>query len=74
MEVLKLTTKINESGHLNIDIPTNLEAVEVELVVIINPVSVKKKKKPNYDFSDLAARLSWQGDGVEMQNTLRYEW
>ena len=74
MEVLKLTTKINELGYLNIDIPTNLEAVEVDLVVIINPVSAKNRRKPKYDFSDLAGRLSWQGDGVEMQRNLRDEW
>ncbi|MEM8717808.1 MAG: hypothetical protein AAGE84_00675 [Cyanobacteria bacterium P01_G01_bin.39] len=28
----------------------------------------------NYDFSDLAGKLSWQGDAVETQRKLRDEW
>jgi hypothetical protein len=30
--------------------------------------------KPGYDFSDLAGRLTWQGDAVTVQRTLRDEW
>jgi hypothetical protein len=43
MEVLKLTTEIDETGQLNIKLPTNLEAGKVELVVIVNPVTEKEK-------------------------------
>ena len=44
MEVLKLTTQIDETGQLKIDLPTNLEAGKVDLVVIVNPVTEKDKK------------------------------
>ena len=37
-------------------------------------VSVKKGKKPRYDFSDLAGKLQWRGDAVAEQRRLRDEW
>ncbi len=74
MEVLKLTTKIDESGYLNINIPTQLAAVEVNVVVVLNPVPAAGKQNFKYDFSDLVGRLIWQGDAVTMQRILRDEW
>ena len=53
MEVLKLTTTINQSGYLNINIPTQLATGEVNVVVVLNPVSSGEKQQPSYDFSDL---------------------
>ncbi|MEH1946245.1 MAG: hypothetical protein V7K77_04675 [Nostoc sp.] len=73
MEVLKLTTKIDESGYLNLNIPTQLAAVEVDIVVVLNPIS-SEEKQLNYDFSDLVGRLTWRGDAVAMQRDLRDEW
>ena len=72
MKVLKLTTKIDDAGQLKIDLPTNLEAGEVDLVVIVNPVS-EDKKQNILNFSDLK-KLSWQGDAVATQRKLRDEW
>jgi hypothetical protein len=74
MEVLKLTTKTDESGCLNLNIPTQLRAVEVNVVLVLNPVSSVEKQQFKYDFSDLVGRLALQGDGVAMQRTLRDEW
>jgi hypothetical protein len=77
MEVLKLTTEIDDTGQLNINLSTNLEAGKVDLLVIVNPVVEKAKrdpKVPKYDFSDLAGKLSWQGDAVSTQRKLRDEW
>jgi hypothetical protein len=74
MEVLKLTTEIDETGHLNINLPTNLEAGTVELVVVVNPATEKNKGHKKYDFSDLGGKLSWQGDAVATQKKLRDEW
>jgi hypothetical protein len=74
MEVLKLTTKIDESGYLHLDIPTQLAAGLVNIVVVLNPVVPDVKPQPRYDFSDLAGRLTWQGDAVAMQRSLRDEW
>lgn len=45
MEVLKLTTEIDRTGQLKIDLPTNLEAGKVDLVVVANPVTEKDKKQ-----------------------------
>lgn len=73
MEVLKLTTKIDESGYLNLNIPTQLAAVEVNIVIVLNPVLLEGKHKPNYDVSGVVGRLTWQGDAVAMQRTLRDE-
>jgi len=74
MEVLKLTTTIDESGYLNLNIPTQLAAGEVNIVVVLNPVSSEGQQKSSYDFSDLVGRLTWQGDALIMQRTLRDEW
>lgn len=74
MEVLKLTTKINDKGKLKIDLSTNLEAGEVDLVVIVNPIAEKAKEENKYDFSNLKEKLSWQGDAVTVQRQLRNEW
>lgn len=74
MEVLKLTTKINDKGKLKIDLSTNLEAGEVDLVVIVNPIAEKAKEENKYDFSNLKGKLSWQGDAVTVQRQLRNEW
>ncbi|MCA1994571.1 MAG: hypothetical protein LDL41_21385 [Coleofasciculus sp. S288] len=74
MEVLKLTTTIDRSGYLTLNIPTQLGAGEVNVIVVLNPVSSGKKQQQSYDFSDLVGRLTWQGDAVTMQRTLRDEW
>jgi len=74
MEVLKLTTEIDSTGQLKIDLPTNLEAGKVDLVVIVNPVADDEKKQNSYDFSNLEGKLSWQGDAVGTQRRLRDEW
>ena len=75
MEILKLTTEIDRTGQLKIDLPTNLEAGKVvDLVVIVNPVTNKNEKQNSYDFSNLEGTLSWQGDAVATQRQLRDEW
>ena len=74
MEVLKLTTTIDESGYLHLNIPTHLSAMEVNVVVILNPVAENGKQQSSYDFSDLVGRLTWQGDALVTQRTLRDEW
>ena len=74
MEVLKLTTEIDPTGQLKIDLPTNLDAGKVDLVVIVNPVTDEKTNQNSYDFSDLEGKLNWQGDAVATQKKLRDEW
>ena len=74
MEVLKLTAKVDDEGQLKIDVPTNLEAGTVDLVVIVNPAIDSDIKQNTYDFSNLEGKLSWEGDAVATQRKLRDEW
>jgi hypothetical protein len=74
IEVLQLTTTVDASGHLKIDIPTQLALGQVNVVLVLNSVLEAKEQHPNYDFSDLVGRLTWQGDAVAMQRALRDEW
>ena len=73
MQVLKFSSKIDPDGHLRLDLPTQLPGETIELVVVINPVQRKSKVK-KYDFSDLAGNLTWRGDAVATQRSLREEW
>jgi hypothetical protein len=74
MEVLKLTTTLDSLGRLHLDIPTTLSSGQVDVVVILNPISSNTTQLASYDFSDLAGQLQWQGDAVSMQRILRDEW
>jgi hypothetical protein len=74
MEVLQLTTTVGESGHLLLDIPTQLAPGKVNVVLVINSVEKSNVQNVNYDFSDLAGQLTWRGDAVAMQRALRDEW
>jgi hypothetical protein len=73
MEVLKLKTTSDGSGYLNLTVPTDLEIGEVDVVVVLNPELASEKEVSRYDFSDLMGRLSWQGDPVAVQRTIRDE-
>ena len=59
---------------MKIDVPTNLEAETVDLVVIVSPSTDKSIKQNTYDFSSLEGKLSWKGDAVATQRKLRDEW
>lgn len=72
MEVLKLTAQVDDKGQLKIDVPTNLEAGTVDLVVVVNP-TVNDIEQNIYDFSSLEGKLSWS-DAVAIQRKLRDEW
>lgn len=74
MEVRQLTTTIDSSGHLHLDIPTQLAPGEVSVVLVVSAIAPAPSAKPNYDFSDLTGKLTWEGDAVAMQKVLRDEW
>ncbi|MEH1968554.1 hypothetical protein [Nostoc sp.] len=74
MEVFQLTTTVDASGHLHLDIPTQLAPGQVNIVVVLNQVASEKTQKSDYDFSDLAGKLVWEGDALAMQRVLRDEW
>lgn len=71
METLRINTTIKRGGHLQIDIPTKLQEDDVEVVLIIE---TKKSPEKQYNFSDLAGKLRWSGDALEIQKALRDEW
>lgn len=74
MEVFQLTTIVDALGHLHLDIPTQLAPGQVNIVVVLNPVASEKTQKSDYDFSDLAGKLVWEGDALAMQKVLWDEW
>lgn len=74
MDVVKLTTRVDEHGCLNLSIPTQLARTEVNVVIVMNPVASVEPPQGKYDFSDLVGRLTWEGDGIAMQRNLRDEW
>ncbi|MEH1813457.1 MAG: hypothetical protein V7K26_00820 [Nostoc sp.] len=45
MEVFQLTTIVDASGHLHLDIPTQLAPGQVNIVVVLNPVASEKNTK-----------------------------
>jgi hypothetical protein len=69
MTVITVRGKIDKEGVLSIKHPSFLPQKEVEVTVVF------EESLPNrYDFSDLAGKLSWQGNGLEWQKKLRNEW
>jgi len=73
MHVLKVTGIIDSEGHLKLDIPTELPAGKVEVVLVINSIFPEKPTR-QYDFSDLTGKLSLQGDPVAIQREMRNAW
>ena len=73
MQVLRLSGKIDQDGHLRLDLPTQLPEGNIEVVMVINPIQEKVEAR-EYDFSDLIRKLEWRGDAVATQRSLRYEW
>ena len=73
MKILKLSGKVDPDGHLRLDLPTQLPEGNIEVVVVINPIE-KIHEEGKYDFSDLVGKLTWHGDAVAAQRSLRNEW
>ena len=73
MEIIEATTIIDETGHLNLDLLTQVPPGKVKIKVTIQPI-IEAVTRPNYDFFDLIGQLSWQGDAVAQQRALRDEW
>lgn len=69
MTVITIRGKIDKEGVLIIKHPSFLPQKEVEVTVVF------EEQTPNrYDFSDLAGKLSWQGNGLDWQKQMRNEW
>lgn len=72
MQTLKVKSRIDDDGHLRLDVPTGLPTGDVELVLVIE--SAKTTSGAPYDLTDLAGKLEWTGDAVQEQRKLRDEW
>ncbi len=72
MRVVKTTGEAGADGHLRVDVPVELPAGPIELVMVVGGPSPPIGAR--YDFSDLAGRLDWRGDAVREQRILRDEW
>jgi hypothetical protein len=69
MQVVKTKGEVGPDGRLRLDVPVELPAGAVELVVVAN--STPKPNGQKYDFADLVGKLQWQGDAGEEQRKLR---
>lgn len=74
MQALTLTGTVDPDGYLRLNVPTQLSPGQVEIVLVIHPAAQAMPRQKQYDFSDLAGTLNWQGNPVVMQRTLRDEW
>jgi len=71
MQVINVKSKITSDGRFHLDIPVQFSVGDdIEAVIVISSV----KKKESYNFSDLAGKLAWKGDAVDIQKKLRNEW
>ena len=69
MQVVKTQGEVGPDGRLRLDVPVELPAGAVELVLVVGG-----SPRPNgskYDFSDVVGKLQWQGDALEEQRKLR---
>lgn len=71
MQIVKIKGEIDAEGHLHLELPEQLPAGPVEVTLTLDTAPGGDGK---YDFTDLAGKLSWQGDPVAVQRRLRDEW
>jgi hypothetical protein len=72
MQVVKTKGQVGSDGRLRLDVPVELPAGTVELVLVVSESAQPNGSK--YDFAGVVGRLEWQGDAVEEQRKLRDEW
>jgi hypothetical protein len=61
--------KIDRNGVLRVKHSAFTLNKEIEVTITFD-----EEKTNKYDFSDIAGKLSWKGDGLTFQKTLRNEW
>jgi len=72
MRVVKTKGEVGADGRLRLELPVELPAGPVELVLVLSTASARNGQK--YNFSDLVGQLQWEGDAVREQRRLRDEW
>jgi hypothetical protein len=69
MQVVNTKGEVGPDGRLRLDVPVELPAGTVELVLVVSEPPRPDGSK--FDFSGVVGRLEWQGDAVEEQRKLR---
>jgi hypothetical protein len=72
MQVVKTKGKVGTDGRLKLDLPVELPAGAVELVLVVG--SAPQPNGNKYNFADVVGRLQWKGDALREQRRLRDEW
>ena len=74
MEMIKIERSSDRNGIIHLDIPTKYSNCNTELIIIIDKKKELNKESRQYDFSNIAGKLSWRGDAVKEQRVIRNEW
>jgi hypothetical protein len=72
MQVVKTKGEVGSDGRLRLDVPVELPAGTVELVLVVGVSPQPDGSK--YNFTGIVGRLEWQGDALKEQRKLRDEW
>lgn len=72
MQVVKTRGEVGPDGRLRLEVPVQLPAGAVELVLVLGGTPQPNGSK--YNFADVVGKLKWQGDALAEQRKLRNEW
>ena len=72
MQVVKTKGEVGPDGRLRLDVPVELPAGAVELVLVMG--STPQPNRSKYNFADVVGKLQWQGEALDEQRELRDEW
>lgn len=73
MQIVKTKGEIDAKGRLHLDVTTKMPAGPVDLTLVLESCR-SQSNGSKYDFTELAGKLSWEGDAVVAQRKLRDEW
>ncbi|MGC9997598.1 MAG: hypothetical protein ABSE79_19950 [Terriglobia bacterium] len=68
---MKTKGEVGSDGRLRLDVPVELPAGTVELVLVVGVSPQPNGSK--YNFTGVVGRLEWQGDALKEQRKLRDE-
>ncbi len=60
MQIVKTQGEVGADGRLRLDVPVELPAGAVELVLVVG--SAPQPNGSKYNFADVVGKLQWQGD------------
>jgi hypothetical protein len=69
MQIVKTQGEVGTDGRLRLDVPVELPAGTVELVVVVG--SSPQPNGSKYNFTGVVGKLEWQGDALDEQRKLR---